>query len=212
MTFSTPTRFEHIVVLVALGTIGIIAPTACVAQARPIVVQLNAQEVLTLFRERARTGVTGVPDIVEHPENYPRGRRDSVIAGFEKLAVADSDEESVREKATMVLAVAASDKEEYPGLFERVTRLYATSNSRAVRWFVIHYIAKGKDPTRGIEFLKSILTSPAPRDFDVAPYLAALELSFMGAEGRAILNDLNGSGLIIDSQARGYTQWFLANR
>jgi hypothetical protein len=201
---------ERIVIQSAFVAAGIIAPTACVAQARPTVVQSNAQEVLMEFQERARTGVTGIPDIVEHPENYPRARKDSVIAGFERLAV-NTDDERVREKAAMVLAVAASDKEN-PGLFERVARLYATSNSQAVRVFVVHYIAKGKDPTRGIEFLKSILTSPAPRDFDIGPYLAAQELSFMGAEGRAILQELNGRRVIIDSQARDYTQWFLANR
>lgn len=210
MTFSTDTRLERVVVQVGLVIIAIVTPTACVAQARPTIVQLNAQEVLTQFQQQAGTGITGDPAIVIHAENYPRARHDSVIAGLEKLAV-NSDEERVRGQAAMVLAAAASNTEN-PGLFERVVRLYATSNSHLVRVSVVHYIAKGKDPTRGIEFLKSILTSPAPRDFDGGPYLAAQELSFMGPEGRAILNDLNGRGLIVDSQARDYTQWFLANR
>lgn len=211
MIFSTDTRLERIALQVAFVIIGIVMPTACVAQARPTIVHSNAQEVLTQFQQQARTGITGVPDVLEHPENYPRARHDSVIAGLEKLAV-NSDEERVRGQAAMILAEVATNKEEDPGLFERVARLYATSNSHLVRVSVVHYIVKGKDSTRGIEFLKSILTSPAPRDFDVGPYLAAQELSFMGAEGRAVLTELNAKGAIIDSQARGYTQWFLTNR
>src|SRR5438067_4503461 len=103
MIFSTETPLERIVLRVAFVIIGIVAPTACVAQARPTIVQSNAQEVLMQFQEWARTGTTGVPDVVEHPENYPRPRHDSVIAGLEKLAV-NSDEERVRGQAAMVLA------------------------------------------------------------------------------------------------------------
>jgi hypothetical protein len=206
-------RFDSIAAQVSIIALGLIAPVACVAQlASTPMGRTSASEILARFESYARTGnAGGVPDIVTHPENYPATMADSVIAGLETLAWSDKPD-IVRGAATFALILAGSDKRPIPGLFDRVVRLYQNSHNDQVRVTVIRQIAEGHDHTRGIEFLKSTATAPAPPDLYYAPRLAAETLSFMGAEGRAILTALDAKGSISDSRARDYVKWFLTTQ
>ena len=192
-----------------LFALGLIAPIACVAQvASTTTVRMDARDALLRFETHAKAGRAGVPDAVRHPENYPRTTVDSVLAGLENLAL-NGDPDLVRGEAAMALSLAGSEKHPIAGLFEKVVQVYQRSNSHLVRVTVIRYVARGQDRARAIEFLKSTATTPAPPRFDAAPFLAAQELSFMGAEGRAILSKLYANGAIRDVRARGFVRWFL---
>lgn len=210
-SFTIP-RFDSIVAHVSAIALGLIVPIVGAAQvALTPIGRTSASELLARFETHARTGAAGLPDIVKHPENYPATMVDSVIAGLETLAWSDKPD-IVRGEATIALTVAGSDKRPIPGLFERVVRLYQNSHNDQVRVTVIRYIANGHDHARGIEFLKSTAMAQAPPDFYYAPLLAAETLSFMGAEGRAILTALDAKGVIQDSRARDYVRYFLTTQ
>lgn len=210
MNRSIKARFDNVVAQIGFVALGLIAPLACAAQvASTTIVRTGARDVLTRFEKNARTGRSGVPDVVRHPESYPRTTVDSVIAGLEMLAVS-AEPELVRSEAAVALASAGSDDHPIPGVFEKKVQLYQRSNSNLVRGMIIAYIDSGQERTRAIDFLKATATSPAPPRFDAAPFLAAQHLSFMGAEGRAILTELYASGRLKDPHTFGFVKWFLS--
>jgi hypothetical protein len=212
MSRSINARFDKLLSRVLLLALGLIAPIACAAQvASTTIVRTGAREVLARFEKHAQAGNAAVPDVVRHPENYPRTTVDSVIDGLENLAMR-AEPEFARRDAIIALTLAGSDKHPIPGIFERVMRVYQRSDSHLVRVMVIGYIADGQDRARAIEFLKSTATTPPPPRFDVAPILAAQQLSHMAGEGRAILSELYAKGAIQDPRAYGFVRWFLTTQ
>jgi len=211
MIRSSTARLDWIAAQLGLVILGFIVPMACAAQGgSPAVVRTDAREVVARFEKRAQTGNAGVPEVLRHPENFPGPTVDSIVDGLENLALR-AQPEFARRDAIIALALAGSNKKPISGIFERVMRVYQRSDSHLVRVMIIGYIAEGQDRARGIEFLKSTATSPPPPGFDMAPVLAAQQLSYMGAEGRAILSELNANGAIKDSRANGFVKWLLSS-
>jgi hypothetical protein len=172
----------------------------------------GANEILTSFEKAARTGLSATPDIVRHPENYPRARVDSVIDGLERIALT-ADPEFVGSSAAAAVTIAGAAERAPPGTLDRALSLYRRSSQTAVRASVVHYMHGQKDRGRAIAFLKSIAAQDsANRDFDGAPFIAAMVLSEMTEDGRAALLDLRDRKLLRDGETAGFVNWFLRTR
>ena len=202
-------RFERVASQIGLIAVGLIVPLACAAQIAPSpVVREGAPAQLARFEENAKTGKSSSPDALRHPENYARATVDAVADGLENIALS-KEPDLVRQQAVIALTGAGSKNQPIAGMFDRVTTLYKRSD-HFVCVMIISYIARGQDRARGIEFLKSTATASAPLQCDSAPFLAAQELSFTGAEGRAILRELYSRGALTDPRARDFARWFLS--
>jgi len=170
----------------------------------------GAHEVLAIFEKNAQIGLSyAPPDIVRHPENYPRARVDSVIDGLERLALS-ADPQFVGSSAAAALTIAGAAESALPGIFGRVLSVYRRSSSAVVRGMILQCMYYENDRGRAIAFLKSVAAQdPANRDFDGAPFMAAMALREMAEDGRVALTDLRDKNLLRDPRTIGFVKWYL---
>lgn len=169
------------------------------------------QDVLDNFEKTPRTGPSRTPYEFQFPEKYSPARVDSLLDGFERIAL--TAEENVAGEAAASIASAASAWHAPRGSFDRLLRVYQRSNSRAVRWMIVGSAQWSREHQRAIRFYESIATQDdANRDFDGSPFLAAEGLRLMGKDGLAVLTNLYNTKLMRDPKALGFTRWYLSEQ
>jgi hypothetical protein len=170
----------------------------------------GAPEVVASFETMARSGRRRMPDEVRNPAKYSRARVDSVLDGFEPIALG-ANSPSMGAWAASVLMRAGSADQPAPRAFDRAFKVYQRSNQTAVRAMVLGFTSDQKDRARAIAFLKSVATQDTRnQDFEGAAQTAAEGLSVMGKEGRAALVDLRDRKLLRDARTRAFVRWFLS--
>lgn len=205
------TIFDKVIFRTLLTSVVLLGPSLTVAQpsGHPTAKEKGADEVLSVFQKRAKSGEASAPAQITYPDRYPRARVDSVINGLETLALT-AESQDVRTQAAAALGLGASAQRGLAGMFDRELRVYRNSTSGLVRGVILHFMSDQTERERAILFLRSIATQgPEHQDFDGAPLIAATKLSEMGAEGRGVLADLHEKQLLRDGRTAGFVYWFL---
>jgi hypothetical protein len=172
----------------------------------------GAPEVVANFETMARAGRRRTPNEILYPARYSHARVDSVLDGFERIALT-ANTQSVGAWAASALMTAGSAEQPVPGTFDRALRVYHRSTQPAVRAMVLGFMSDQKDRDRVIAFLKSVaVQSGANQDYEGAPLTAAEGLSQMGREGRAALVELRDRNLLRDGRTVGFVRWYLSRR
>jgi hypothetical protein len=171
-----------------------------------------AADVLADF-EKVAPEKAIVPDEIGYPERYSVARVDSVVTGLERIA---ETSRSTRLAVSATLALMGGDAADRTsvGLFDRAMHVYKSRDNRSVRSMILGLLPQGrKDRGRILVFLKSVAKqSGNQRDYEKAPLDAAVSLSHMGREGRAVLSELRAKNLIQDPRANGFVYAFLDKR
>jgi hypothetical protein len=142
--------------------------------------------------------------VLSHRGLFPRATVDSLLAGYEALAVDPTQDARVASAAIVAIGTAGSSQEAHPmpGQTARLLRIYRAAGDRARRYGVVSQLGNATDRPAAVAFLRGIATLPPSDETDQLAVASIRSLALLGDEGAAALRELHRTDAVRVPEAR----------
>ncbi|MGD8869236.1 MAG: hypothetical protein PVI01_16565 [Gemmatimonadales bacterium] len=152
---------------------------------------------------------------------FPQEFVNAVLDSLERVALTSNDHD---QRVTAVLGVSAPGRfwlytqpgaEEppaeirYPGIVDRLARIYRQSDDYWLQLAIIDLMALQAERARAVDFLEQVARESHPEDAGTEwplPLEAVIRLAEMGAEGRAAVERLHAQNAVRNPSARAHVE------